>query len=421
MSVVVIGLNHRTAPLELLEQMAVADAHLPKALDDLITREHLSEAVVLSTCNRVEVYADAERFHGAYADVRNFLAELSYLPPDDFSGHLYAHFDTEAVAHLFTVIAGLDSAVLGEDEIQGQVRRAWEHARDLGVTGKTLNLLFRHAIEAGKRVRTETTVAQDIRSVSQAAVAMAKQRLGTLEDKVVLVIGAGEMGEGMASALAGAGVGDVRVVNRTPDRARELASRVGGDPVLWSDMPRQLVEVDVVLTSTGARSLVIDENDLAPVIDKRRDRPMLVIDIAVPRDVAPSVAGIEGVVLLDMEDLGSFAAAGLDGPGCEVEQVDEILAQEFERYRNATSAQELAPAVVALRDRAEMLRMAELERYRKRLGGLAPEQLRAVDALTKGLVAKLLHEPTVVLKDAGGSARGDRLLAALRDLFGIDV
>jgi glutamyl-tRNA reductase len=421
-SVVVIGLNHRTAPLELLERMAVADAQLPKALHDLTLREHLSEAVVLSTCNRVEVYAQAERFHGAYADVRNFLAELSFLPPEDFADHLYAHFDAEAVAHLFSVIAGLDSAVLGETEIQGQVRRAWERARDQAATGKTLNLLFRHAIEAGKRARSETTVARHITSVSQAAVAMAAERLGSLQDKVVLVVGAGDMGEGMASALSQyADVGEIRVANRTPERAQEMASRIRGRAVGLNQLRDELTDVDVVLTSTGSHELVIDEGDLAPVMAQRRVHPMLVVDIAVPRDVAPSVAAMDGVTLLDMEDVGAFAAGGRTERHRDVALVEEILAEERERYRDATSAQELAPAVVALRERAEALRVAELQRYRKRLGNLDSEQLRAVDALTKGLVAKLLHEPTVVLKDAGGSTRGDRLLTALRDLFEIDV
>lgn len=422
MSVVVIGLNHRTAPLELLEQMAVADAQLPKALHDLTSREHLSEAVVLSTCNRVEVYAHAERFHGAYADVRNFLAELSFLPPEDFADHLYAHFDAEAVAHLFSVIAGLDSAVLGETEIQGQVRRAWERARGQDATGKTLNLLFRYAIEAGKRARRETTVARNITSVSQAAVAMAAERLGTLRDRVVLVVGAGDMGEGMASALSQyADVGEIRVANRTPERAHDMASRVHGRAVRLSELRQELIDVDVVLTSTGSHELVIEEADLAPVMVDRGHHPLLVVDIAVPRDVAPGVAVIDGVTLLDMEDVGSFAAGGRAEHHRDVAHVEEILAEAYERYREATSAQELAPAVVALRQRAEALRVAELERYRKRLGNLDAGQLRAVDALTKGLVAKLLHEPTVVLKDAGSTTRGDRLLTALRDLFEIDV
>ncbi|MGH9004877.1 MAG: glutamyl-tRNA reductase, partial [Acidimicrobiia bacterium] len=204
MSVVVIGLNHRTAPLDLLERMAVGEGQLPKALHDLCTRPNLSEALVLSTCNRTEVYAVAERFHGAYSDIRGFLADFSFLPPEEFADHLYVHYDTAAVSHLMSVTAGLDSAVLGESEIQGQVKHAWERAREQGAAGQTLNLLLRHALEAGKRARSETGIARNIASVSQAAVAMAGERLGGITGTTVLVVGAGDMGEGMAVALAGA-------------------------------------------------------------------------------------------------------------------------------------------------------------------------------------------------------------------------
>lgn len=414
-------MNHRTASLELLERMAIADGQVPKALHDLMTKENLSEAVVLSTCNRVEIYARAERFHGAYADIRNFLADLSFLPPEGFSDSLYAYFDGEAIQHLFSVVSGLDSAVLGENEIQGQVRRAWEVARDESSSGKTLNLLFRHAIETGKRARTETEINRNITSLSQAAVVMASQRLGSLVDKRVLIVGAGEMGEGMATALVAAGVGDVRVANRSTKRARELASRVGGRPVGLLELPDQMSEADVVLTSTGAESLVIEANDLASVMQQRSDRPLLVVDIAVPRDVAPEAGALEGVTLLDMDDLRAFAAAGVAERRRESARVETILAEELERYRGASSAREVAPTVVALRQQAEIMRSAEIERFRNKHAYLGPEQLDAVEAMTRSLVAKLLHEPTVVLKDASGTPRGDRLLVALQDLFGIEA
>ena len=218
-SVVVIGLNHRTAPLDLLERMTVGDGQLPKALHDLTTRPNISEALVLSTCNRTEVYAVAERFHGAYSDIRGFLADFSFLPPEEFSDHLYVHYDSAAAQHLMAVTAGLDSAVLGESEIQGQIKVAWERARDEGAAGPALNLLMRHALEAGKRARTETGIARSVASVSQAAVAMADRAPGRHRRARVLVLGAGEMGEGMAVALAGAGAAEVAVANRTSRRA----------------------------------------------------------------------------------------------------------------------------------------------------------------------------------------------------------
>ena len=419
MSVVVIGLNHRTAPLDLLERMAVGEGQLPKALHDLCTRPNLSEALVLSTCNRTEVYAVAERFHGAYSDIRGFLGDFSFLPPEDFADHLYVHYDTAAVAHLMSVASGLDSAVLGESEIQGQVKVAWERARDEGAAGPTLNLLLRHALEAGKRARSETGIARNITSVSQAAVVMAGEHIGGITGRTVLVLGAGEMGEGMAVALAGAGAGRVLVANRTPGRAAALAARIGGEPVPLVDLPERLAEADVLLTSTGSRAPVLERPDVEPILGGR-DRPLLIVDIAVPRDVDPGVGDVPGVTLLDMDDLRRFAALGVAERRREVTAVETILNAEIDRYLGATSAREVAPMIVALRERAESVRTTELDRLKGRYDDLDPRQLELVEAVTKGLVAKLLHQPTVVLKDAAGSARGDRLVAALRELFEIE-
>jgi glutamyl-tRNA reductase len=417
-SVVVIGLNHRTVPLELLERMTISDARLPKALHDLLAREHLSEAVVLSTCNRTEVYAVAERFHGAYQDVRNFLSEVAFLPPEDFADHLYVHYDAAAVAHLFAVAAGLDSAVLGESEIQGQVKNAWERARDEGAASATLNLLFRHALEAGKRARTETAISRNVTSVSQAAVAMASEHLGTLDGRSVLVLGAGEMGESMVAALSGGGVAEVLVANRTWERAVELAARVGGRAVRLTDVPDSLRGVDLLLTSTGASSVMVEQSDLAPVMADRPDRPLLVVDIAVPRDVDPTAAELPGVTLLDMDDLRTFAQAGIAGRQREVAKVETILDDELERYLGASSAREVAPMIVALRERAEQLRAGELQRFSSKLDGLDAAQLAAVGQRHDG--GKLQHHPTVAVREAAGSPKGDRLVAALRELFGLE-
>jgi len=419
-SVVVIGLNHRSTPLDLLERMTIGDAALPKALHDLVSRTDVSEAVVLSTCNRTEVYAVAERFHGAYQDIRDFLAEVAFLAPEDFSDHLYTHYDAPAVAHLFAVASGLDSAVLGESEILGQVKVAWDRARDEGAAGPGLNLLFRHALEAGKRARTETGIARNVTSVSQAAVALAAERLGGLDGRRVLVLGAGDMGEAMALGLAKAGVTDVAVANRTWERAVELAGRTGGRAVRLHDLAEAIADVDVLLSSTGAASPLLEVDDLRDIVARRAERPLLIVDIAVPRDVDPAVGALDGVTLLDMDDLRAFADAGVDARRREVAAVQSLLDDELERYLVATSAREVAPMIVALRDRAEEIRRAELERFRARLDGLDDVQLDAIEGLTRGIIGKLLHEPSVALKDAAGSPRGDRLVASLRDLFGLE-
>jgi glutamyl-tRNA reductase len=419
-SVVVIGLNHRTVPLDLLERMTIDESRLGKALHEVAGREHVSEAVVLSTCNRTEIYVVAEKFHGAYGDVRDFLSELAYLPPEDFSDHLYVAYDEEAASHLFAVTSGLDSAVIGEAEILGQVRHAWTRAQEERTVGASLNLMFRHALEVGKRARTETGISRNIASVSTAAVAMAADRLGSLEGRTILVLGAGDMGEGMVRALVTGGVDDVRIANRTWDRAVELAGRLGGRAVRLADLDESLAEIDLLLTSTGASSLMLEHGDLARTMAARAGRPLLIVDVAVPRDIDPAASDIEGVTLLDMDDLRAFAAAGQAERRREVVAVRRMVDEEVVRFTAVSTAQEVAPLVAALHERGESIRSAELERFRSRLAGLDDRQVEAIEALTRGIVGKLLHEPTVEVKGAAGTPRGERLADALRDLFTLE-
>ena len=411
---IVVGLNHRTVPLDVLERMTVTGERLPKALHDLVSRDDISEAVVLSTCNRTEVYVVAERFHQAVGDVREVLSRLAELAPEDFSDHLYTFHDAAAVAHLFSVASGLDSAVLGESEILGQVRAAWERAAGEGAARSGMNMLFRHAVEVGKRVRTETGIGRSTASVSHAAVELAEARLGSLAGRRVLVLGAGDMGEGMARSLVRAGVGELLVANRTAARADDLAAAVGGRAVAVDDVATALTDVDVLLTSTGASSVLVDHADLEPVVAARDGRTLLIIDVAVPRDVDPSAADLPGVDLLDMDDLRAFADAGVAERRREVAAVRDLIDEEVQRYREATTARQVAPLIAALRERAEAARVAELDRAAARL---PVEERAALDTASRALVAKLLHEPTVRLKEAAGTARGERLADALRDLF----
>jgi glutamyl-tRNA reductase len=420
LNVIVVGLNHRTVPLDVLERMTVTGDRLPKALHDLVSRDDISEAVILSTCNRTEVYVVAERFHQAVGDVRNVLSRLAELPPEDFADHLYTFHDAAAVAHLFSVVSGLDSAVLGESEILGQVRGAWERAAGEGAARSGMNMLFRHAVGVGKRVRTETGIGRHTASVSHAAVELAEARLGTLSGKRVLVLGAGDMGEGMARSLVRAGVGELLVANRTRAKAEDLASAVGGRSVAVADLPAALTDVDVLLTSTGASTLLVDAADLEPATARRAGRPLLIVDVAVPRDVDPAVSELPGVTLLDMDDLRSFAESGVTDRRREIANVEVIVEEEVDRYIEATSARAVAPLIGALRERAEEVRQAELDRVRRQLETMDERQREAVEVLTKGIVNKLLHEPTIRLKEAAGSPRADRLTEALQALFDLD-
>jgi glutamyl-tRNA reductase len=416
MSIVVIGVNHRTGPLSLLERVSVAPADLPKAITGLVSRMNVREAVVLSTCNRTEVYAVAERFHGAYADIRDFFCEVGNLDPDELHPHLYSQHDAAAIAHLFEVAAGLDSAVLGETEILGQVRGAWELAQAEGGAKATLNLLFRHALETGKRARNETAISRSTASVSSAAVDMVGEHLGSLVGRRVLVVGAGDMGEGVAVALVGAGATDITVVNRTHERAVVLAQRVGGSVAPYADLGRVLAETDVLLTCSRAGTIVVD----AALVSASRGQtssPLLVVDIAVPRNVHAEVGELELVTLLDLDDLRDWADKGIESRRHEADHVRAIVHDEVERFEMEVTARQAAPLVSSLHDRAERIRVAEFERFSSKLAALEPGERAAVEALSRGIVAKLLHQPSVRLKDDAGTPQGERNAAAVRDLF----
>jgi glutamyl-tRNA reductase len=424
-SVVVVGVEQREAPLDLLERVAVSDQALPKALVSLRDRANLSEAVVVSTCLRTEIYAVVERFHDGVAEIQDFLASIADTTVADLSDHLVIRFDDDVADHLFTVAAGLDSAVLGESEVLGQVRRAWERAQAERASGPVLGSLFRHAVETGKRVRSETAIARGITSLSHGAVAMAaSRRPGGLAGASVLVVGAGEMGEGVAQALAGHGPASVVVANRTPRRAVAV---VDGLPAELTAVTRtaglegldhELAAADVVFTSVGTTHPIVERPAVeAAAAGRTADAPLLVVDLGVPRNVEPAAATVPGVTLLDMESLRAAVEEALSGRQGEVAHAREIVGDEMERYRVASRARGAAPVVSALRAQAEEVRRAELDRQRAKRSDLSDEQWDQVDAVTRALVAKLMHQPTVALKESAGTPRGERLVEALRALF----
>ncbi len=418
MSLLVVGINHRSSPLSLLERVTVVPDRLGKAVAGLAMRDNIREAVVLSTCNRTEVYVVTELFHGAYSDVRDFLCELGDLSSDQLVPHLYSQHDATAVAHLFEVAAGLDSAVLGESEILGQVRTAWETALAEGAARSTLNLLFRTAVEAGKRARTETGIARGTASVSHAAVEMITDVIGDLKGKRVLVVGAGAMGEGVATALHRAGGADLLVANRSAERASALADRIGGVAVAFDRLNEAIGAADVIVASTGAEEHVLTVDLVRSVRSGPRSaRPLHIIDIAVPRDVEAGVADLAGVTVLDLDDLRDWAARGLSHRAAEAERARAIVWEEVERFGTESTARQAAPLVAALRATAEGIRRHELERFGSGLASLDDNQRQAVEALTKSIIAKLLHEPSVRLKAQAGTPQGERNAVTMRDLF----
>jgi glutamyl-tRNA reductase len=416
MSILVVGVNHRSAPLSLLERVTVAPEQLGKAVTRIAQQDNVREAVVLSTCNRTEVYVVAELFHGAYGDVRDLLCSLGDLDIDELTPHLYSRHDVAAVAHLFEVAAGLDSAVLGESEILGQVHGAWDVAHREGASRSTLNHLFRCAIATGKRARTETGIARGTASISHAAVEMIGDTSGALAGRRVLVVGAGAMGDGVAVALHRAGDAEVLVANRSIDRAVELAARVGGVAVAFDRLAEAVAVADVIIVGTAADHPLVSVADLAAARGTST-RPLHIVDLGVPRNVEPAVGDLVGVTLSNLDDLRDWADRGLSHRAGEAERVRSIVDAEVEQYVVESTSRQAAPLVAAMHEGAERVRIAEVQRFAGRLVDLTDREREHVDALTRAIVAKLLHEPSVRLKSQVGTPQGERNAAAIRDLF----
>ena len=418
---VVVGLNHKTAPIDLLERLAIGSDDLPKALHQLATYEHILEGVVLSTCNRIEVYALVSKFHGGAQDIRNFFAEFCHIAPEDFTDHLYTYHDEGAVGHLFRVAAGIDSMVIGESEILGQVRRAYQLAHDEGVTHRVLGAAFRQAFRVGKRSRTETAVGRNPVSISSAAVELAKKAFedGTLGGKKIVIVGAGKMGRLAADALASSGAKRVTVINRTEERAQALAEALDVESMPFERLQEAIADADILICSTTAPQTVIDK-PLVEAAMSGRNRRLFIVDIAVPRDVETAVAQLDNVVLRDIDDLRGVVESGIGSRVGEISKVEEILADELQRFIAWEREGEIAPTIQALVAKADEMRVAELEALDKKLRDLTPEQRDAVDHLTRRMISKLLHVPITRAKEVSSSKQGYLYLNALRELFELD-
>jgi glutamyl-tRNA reductase len=422
-STVVIGVNHHTASVDLLERVSLSGDAVAKAITNLVSRNNVREAVVLSTCHRTEIYAVAERYHGAYADVQEFLGELAGLPITALAPHVYSAHDHDAITHLFRVAAGLESVVIGESEILGQVGRAWDAAREAGGSRAGLNLLFRRAIEAGKRVRTDTAISRGTASISHAAVEMAAAHLGrsSLDGVAAAVLGVGAIGDGVAMSLRGAGVRELEIVNRTVSRAADLADRVGAVVHGLDALGEVMAHTDVLVTCATTDAPIIQPVDVASALQRRNGRPLVVVDIAVPRNVSPDVDLLDGVRVFNVDHLSEWAAEGIARRQAEASAATAIVDEEVERFLIDATARQAAPLVAELHDLAERVRTGEIERHARKLSGLDPAQLDAVDAITKGIVAKLLHQATTQLKNDAGTPKGDRNAAVMRELFRLDT
>jgi glutamyl-tRNA reductase len=422
MPIVLVGLNHRTAPISLLERLAVGEEDLPKALHQLSTFEHVLEGAILSTCNRVEIYALVSKFHGGAQDLRNFMSEFCHVAPEDFADHLYTYHDEAAVRHLFRVSCGIDSMVVGETEILGQVRRAYQVAQEEGTVQRVLGGAFRQALSAGKRARTETEIARNPVSISSAAVELANRAFAgqTLEGMKVVIVGAGKMGRLAAQALVQWGATDVTVVNRSEAKAQALAASFNAVSRRFDELPAAIAAADIVLSSTTAPAIVIDRPMVERALSSRVGRPLFIVDIAVPRDVEPSVGDLDEVILRDIDDLKGVVESNRESRLGEVSRVEAIISEDLGKFDAWQHSTEIAPAIGALVERADALRREEIEKLQRHLATMTPEQRDAVDHLTRRLVAKLLHDPITKARELSASTQGHTYLSALRELFELD-
>ena len=418
MHLVVIGLNHKTAPIELREKLSISEGQLPDAGKDLASREGISECVILSTCNRTEVYACT----ATKADdmvIAEWMGEFFAVPVIEFESYLYSQSGHKAVEHVFRVAAGIDSMVLGEAQILGQVKTAYAAARAAGTTGSLLSSLLEQAISVGKRARTQTEIGRGAFSVGSVAVQLAKSIFGELTARVVLIIGAGEMGELTATHLTASGASTVLVANRTYERAVGLAERFGGRAVSFEDLGTAMQSADIVITSTGANEPIISRKIASAVMHARRGRPLFFIDIAVPRDVEPGVGALDGVFVYDIDDLQAAVEAHAAQRRGEVMKVEEIIGAEVADFVVRFRALDAVPVITALRDKFEGIRLQELAKLKERLSRLTPEELNLIDITTRSIVNRICHTPMLQIKDYAAREDSSTRLDAICELFGI--
>jgi glutamyl-tRNA reductase len=415
-----LGISHKTAPVELRERVALPEGRAAGVLRELVSTGHVHEAVALSTCNRTELYLVVDDVVEAETAALGILARESDMRPTELLSHLYSFRDIDAARHLFRVTAGLDAMIVGEAEIQGQVKRAYELALVENTTSAFMNRLFRDALAAGKRVRTETKVGSGSFSVPSVAVQLAQETLGDLSGRRVIVIGAGETGELTARELTERGVRSVFVANRHYDRAIGLAQRFGGQAIRFDMLPSELEKADIVVSSTNSPHHIVGRDELAAVMESRGGRPLLLIDIAVPRDIDPAVADIEGVFLKDIDDLQRLIERRLSGREAEARRAEALLDHDLDRFRRWLGTLDVVPTIAALHERGDSIVKQILAENDSRWKSLDEADRERLELVAATIVKRLLQEPTLRLKARGDERRTYVYVQALRELFGLE-
>ncbi len=417
MPIVVLGLSHKTAPVEVREKLSFPEAEQGSALKDLLSSDCLSEAVIVSTCNRTEIYFVCTSEEKGKEEVIKFLAANRGLDVKSFQPYLYFFSERAAVHHLLRVVSSLDSMVVGEAQILGQIKDAYELALDSGATRTIFNRLFRQALEVGKLVRTETSIGEAAVSISYAAVQLAKNVFEDLSGRKAMIIGAGEMGELTVVHLLDCGVKSIYVVNRTYERAVELAKKFGGQPFSFDQLRDCLTEADIVISSTGAPGFVVTQEKVAEVMKKRKNRPLFFIDIAVPRDVEPSVGDLYNVFLYDIDDLEQVVESNKKEREKEAKKAESIIEGEVDEFFDWLSTLEIVPILRSFRRRIEEIKEKELETFLKKMSHLSKKDQEEVKIVVHRLTNKFLHTPTLKLKEVVNEKDGYNYIEALRFLF----
>ncbi len=421
MHLIIVGLSHRTAPVEQREKAALGDTAARALLRHLVGHAGISEAVTLSTCNRTEVYVRADENAAAEEAVCQAVVAHTGISRHELDCARYAHRDERVAAHLLRVASSLDAMVVGESEIQGQVRHAFERAQEEDTVGPVLDNLFRKALETGKRVRAETGIGAGAVSVASAAVELARGAVADLDERRALLIGAGDVAETTAKALVDSGVGELVVANRTISTARSLAGRIGGEGVGFDRLATELALADIVISSTDAPHPLLGHDDVERAMGERPGRPMVLIDIAVPRDLAAEIAAVPGVRLYDIDDLERVVEVNLNGRKREAEMAEDIVAGEARRFTEWRRGLSVVPTISSLREMAEQIRATETARLASHWESMSDADRERLEQLTKSIINKLLHEPTVRLRQAVADGDAVAHLESIRHLFGVET
>ena len=421
MNLIIVGLSHKTAPVEIRERLSFPVQTIGEPLNRLCTAYEINEGVIISTCNRVEVFAVTRDIEKGLWQVKKFLSEYHNIPLEGLDKHLYAYTSEDAVRHIFRVSSGLDSMIIGEPQILGQIKDAYGYALQHKTAGVIMNKLFHKAFSVAKRIRTETKIGSSAVSVSYAAVELAKKIFGTLEGKIAMLIGAGEMAELAARHLLSSGVQEIIVANRTYEKAIEMAKGFNGTPIMFREFTHYLKKVDIVIASTAAPKFIIHPEQIEEVIKERKNRSMFFIDISVPRNIDPLINNIDNIYLYNVDDLQGVVEANLKERAKEAKEAEAIINEELGNFHRWVKSLDVVPTIVALKKKFEEIRKGEMEKALSGMNNLQEKDKETIDAMTKAIINKVVHDPVTHLKKEADKVEGDFYIEAARKLFDLDA